>query len=140
MLTKVFNLDLIILQVIVVGCNTFSDSQRKIPMSSYYEMPPLYQFDDYDKCIDSRTSFSYCVVYAEIEPNASSPLWNQIDIYSKDDRHHYRHDRLFFGVCAEDCKALLKSLPDFQQQELYDKMVGSNEVSFSCSLRIIFYL
>uniref|UniRef100_A0A1A9ZC97 Acyltransferase 3 domain-containing protein n=1 Tax=Glossina pallidipes TaxID=7398 RepID=A0A1A9ZC97_GLOPL len=127
MLTKVFNFDLIILQVILVGCNTFSDSQRKIPMTSYYEMPPLYQFDDYDKCIDSRTSFSYCVVYAEIEPNVSSSLWNQIDMYSKDDRHHYRHDRLFFGVCVEDCKALLTSLPEFQQQELYDKMVGSNE-------------
>uniref|UniRef100_A0A1A9VM92 Acyltransferase 3 domain-containing protein n=1 Tax=Glossina austeni TaxID=7395 RepID=A0A1A9VM92_GLOAU len=127
MLTKVFNLNLIILQVILVGCNTFNDSQRKIPTSSYYEMPPLYQFDDYDKCVDSRTSFSYCVVYAEIEPNASSPLWNQIDMYSKDGRHHYRHDRLFFGVCVEDCKTLLKSLPDFQQQELYDKMVGSNE-------------
>ncbi|KAL9921725.1 nose resistant to fluoxetine protein 6-like [Glossina fuscipes fuscipes] len=137
MLTKVFKLDLIILQVILAGSNIFSESQRNIPTSSYYEMPPLYQFDDYDKCIDSRMSYSYCVVYAEIEPNASSPLWNQIDMYSRDERHHYRHDRLFFGVCVEDCKTLLKSLPDFQQQQLYDKTIGSNEVSFSYLLRII---
>ncbi|KAI9582389.1 hypothetical protein GQX74_009777 [Glossina fuscipes] len=129
MLTKVFKLDLIILQVILAGSNIFSESQRNIPTSSYYEMPPLYQFDDYDKCIDSRMSYSYCVVYAEIEPNASSPLWNQIDMYSRDERHHYRHDRLFFGVCVEDCKTLLKSLPDFQQQQLYDKTIGSNEIT-----------
>ncbi|XP_037888711.1 nose resistant to fluoxetine protein 6-like [Glossina fuscipes] len=91
-------------------------------------MPPIYQFDDYDKCLSINPS-AYCVVYAEIEPNHSSQLWNQIDIYSKDINRHFRHDRLHFGVCVERCKSLLESLTVFERQQLYDRRIGKNEIT-----------
>ncbi|XP_073847194.1 uncharacterized protein isoform X2 [Musca autumnalis] len=42
------------------------------------------------------------MVYAEIQPNNSSKLWQEI---AEHDQHkfHYRRDRLFFGVCLEHC-------------------------------------
>lgn len=104
-----------------------------ISVSSFYRMPPIYQFDDYDKCLSVNPS-TYCIVYAEIEPNHFSQLWNQIDIYSKDINRHFRHDRLHFGVCIERCKILLESLTVFERQQLYDKRVEKNEVSFDQSI------
>uniref|UniRef100_A0A1A9WWJ5 Acyltransferase 3 domain-containing protein n=1 Tax=Glossina brevipalpis TaxID=37001 RepID=A0A1A9WWJ5_9MUSC len=133
MLIKYFNLYLTILQIItLVNCNISNNLNYDIQNNStnnYYKMPPLYQLDDYEKCLYTWKPFTYCVVYAEIEPNISSPLWKQIDLYSKDIKHHYRHDRLFFGVCVEECKILLKSLSSDQQQQLYDKRIGSNEIT-----------
>uniref|UniRef100_A0A1A9WWJ6 Acyltransferase 3 domain-containing protein n=1 Tax=Glossina brevipalpis TaxID=37001 RepID=A0A1A9WWJ6_9MUSC len=91
-------------------------------------MPPIYQFDDYDKCL-SKTQSNYCIVYAQIEANLSLPLWNQIDLYSKESNHHFRHDRLHFGVCVENCKILLESLTAYEQQQLYDKRIEKNEIT-----------
>ncbi|KAH8304403.1 hypothetical protein KR059_008303 [Drosophila kikkawai] len=65
-------------------------------------MPALYQVDDYDLCLDN-TSGSYCMVYVEIEPNASSTLWHLIDTVSRDSKHRFRHDVVLRGVCLEHC-------------------------------------
>uniref|UniRef100_A0A1A9VM91 Acyltransferase 3 domain-containing protein n=1 Tax=Glossina austeni TaxID=7395 RepID=A0A1A9VM91_GLOAU len=103
-----------------------SNATKRLTVSSFYQMPPIYQFDDYDKCLSVNPS-TYCIVYAEIEPKHSSQLWNQIDIYSKDVNRHFRHDRLHFGVCIERCKILLESLTVFERQQLYDKRIEKNE-------------
>ncbi|XP_049317329.1 nose resistant to fluoxetine protein 6 isoform X2 [Bactrocera dorsalis] len=92
-------------------------------LSVYRQMPPLYQFDDYDRCLESATVTSnirttYCVVYAEIVENETSSLWNQIASFSADRRHYFSHDRLFFGICLERCKRLLHAAVTFPQHEL----------------------
>uniref|UniRef100_A0A1A9ZC94 Acyltransferase 3 domain-containing protein n=1 Tax=Glossina pallidipes TaxID=7398 RepID=A0A1A9ZC94_GLOPL len=92
------------------------------------QMPELYKLDDYDKCL-SRTQSGYCMVYAEIVPDNSSKLWNFIDVYSKDYRHHFRHDHLLFGICVDRCKILLETLSLSEQSELYDERVESNEIT-----------
>lgn len=98
-------------------------------------MPPLYQLDDYDLCLQQKPSqqllahSTYCLVYVELRPNASSELWRQIELVSRDEKHHYRHDHLFVGVCLERCKRSLHTLSRFQIQQLYEGTVEDKEVS-----------
>ncbi|XP_033251725.1 uncharacterized protein LOC117190775 isoform X1 [Drosophila miranda] len=80
-------------------------------MTLYKRMPALYQLDDYDLCLGSD-SHTYCLVYAEIVPNASSTLWEQIEGLSRDVKHRFRHDRLFRGICLERCQLDLQQLYD----------------------------
>ncbi|XP_067633298.1 nose resistant to fluoxetine protein 6 [Eurosta solidaginis] len=93
-------------------------------MSLYKIMPPLYKFDEYDSCLRSENNVSnniYCVVYAEIVGNESSSLWNEISKFSADNKHHFSHDHLFFGVCLEHCRKLLQPLTKFRIDELSRK-------------------
>ncbi|XP_046810082.1 uncharacterized protein LOC111678138 [Lucilia cuprina] len=74
---------------------------------SFKAFPPLYNFDDYDACLNNKTSgieSTYCMVYAEIRPQNSSKLWRQISQHTDEYKFHFRRDRLFFGVCLERCK------------------------------------
>ncbi|KAH8370625.1 hypothetical protein KR093_004385 [Drosophila rubida] len=96
-------------------------------------MPAMYQLEDYDLCLQQAPSrllahSTYCLVYAEIVPNASSPLWQQIEQVSQDDKHHFRHDHLFIGVCLERCKRALHTLARFQKQQLYEGQVMDIEL------------
>ncbi|XP_034652789.1 LOW QUALITY PROTEIN: nose resistant to fluoxetine protein 6 [Drosophila subobscura] len=86
-------------------------------LTLYKRLPALYQLDDYDLCLasDSRT---YCLVYAEIVPNASSNLWQQIEDLSLDVKHRFRHDRLFRGVCLQRCQLDLLQLYDGGVQDV----------------------
>lgn len=100
----------------------------------YKQMPPLYQLEDYDLCLDKPPNHllshsTYCLVYAEVVPNASSSLWQQIDALSRDEKHRFRHDHLFLGVCLERCKRALHELSHFQVQQLYEGKVTDVEVS-----------
>lgn len=106
-------------------------------------MPSLYQFDDYDQCLQSDTTISniratYCVVYAEIVENETSSLWNEIANFSADSRHHFSHDRLFFGVCLERCKQLLHTVVKFPQHELV-KYGAIRDTEVSCNISCIVY-
>ncbi|KAH8411059.1 hypothetical protein KR222_011279 [Zaprionus bogoriensis] len=97
-------------------------------------MPAMYQLEDYDLCLDRPPSrllahSTYCLVYAEIVPNTSSALWQQIDLLSQDDKHRFRHDHLFMGVCLERCKRELRQLSRFQLQQLYAGKVTDVELS-----------
>ncbi|EDV59773.2 uncharacterized protein Dere_GG10791 [Drosophila erecta] len=86
-------------------------------------MPPLYYLDDYDLCLDNHSG-TYCLVYVEILPNASSALWHQIDQVSQDSKHRFRHDRVFRGVCLESCKQSINDLSEFteyEEEEILDK-------------------
>lgn len=51
-------------------------------------MPPLYEMDDYDRCMDEfpNVTNTYCYTRTQIKPNATSDLWlyiqvNIVDIY-----------------------------------------------------------
>ncbi|EDW58809.2 nose resistant to fluoxetine protein 6 [Drosophila virilis] len=95
-------------------------------LTLYKQMPPLHQLDDYDLCLGHST---YCLVYAELVPNASSTLWQQIEQLSRDEKHRFRHDHLFVGVCLERCQRELHSLSRFQLQQLYEGRVTDTELS-----------
>ncbi|XP_046810083.1 uncharacterized protein LOC111690115 [Lucilia cuprina] len=85
---------------------------------SLNNFPPLYNFDDYDACLNSKTSrfeSTYCMVYAEIRPQNSSKLWRQVFQHNNEYKFHYRRDRLFFGVCMERCKNYPKLLDNNYQ-------------------------
>ncbi|XP_037941972.1 uncharacterized protein LOC119674888 [Teleopsis dalmanni] len=74
-------------------------------------IPPLHSFEDYDSCLALPSpNNTYCVVFAEIIPNATSTLWKNITQLSSDFRYNYRHDHLFFGVCLNTCINIVKSL------------------------------
>lgn len=97
-------------------------------------MPALYQLEDYDLCLDKTPNHIlshsiYCIVYAEIVPNANSSVWQQIEELTHDEKHHFRHDHLFLGVCLERCKRTLHELSHFQVQQLYEGKVTDLEVS-----------
>ena len=53
-----------------------------IIVTSYYEMPPLYKMDDYDRCMEefSNKPATYCYVTSVIKPNDSSTLWHTIKV------------------------------------------------------------
>ncbi|XP_017050320.1 nose resistant to fluoxetine protein 6 isoform X2 [Drosophila ficusphila] len=90
-------------------------------------MPALYQLDDYDLCLD-RPSGTYCMVYVEILPNASSTLWHQINEVSQDAKHRFRHDRVFRGVCLETCKEKLMDAVEwgeYEKAEILDAELNS---------------
>ncbi|XP_075167791.1 uncharacterized protein LOC142239944 [Haematobia irritans] len=71
----------------------------------YSPLPQLYTFDDYDTCFSngkSALSSTYCMVYAQVQPDNSSDLWKKIETH-KLHRFNYHYDKLFFGVCLERC-------------------------------------
>ncbi|XP_073821280.1 nose resistant to fluoxetine protein 6-like [Musca autumnalis] len=75
----------------------------------HYQLPPLYSFDDYDRCfllagseVEQLPSATYCVVYAEIQEDNSNELWLQIAKHNEF-MYNYRSDRLFFGLCLNRC-------------------------------------
>ncbi|XP_017960684.1 nose resistant to fluoxetine protein 6 isoform X1 [Drosophila navojoa] len=118
----------------ICSCSWANGSNTQFNLTLYRQMPPLHQLDDYDLCLQQRPSqllahSTYCLVYVELRPNGSSELWQQIELVSKDAKHHYRHDRLFVGVCVERCKRLLHTLARFQIQQLYGGKVEDQELS-----------
>lgn len=54
-------------------------------MTEYYQMPPLYKFDNYEKCLHEYSPemrATYCVVRTEIKPDAKSKSWEIIEVTS----------------------------------------------------------
>ncbi|XP_073846939.1 nose resistant to fluoxetine protein 6-like isoform X2 [Musca autumnalis] len=82
---------------------------------SRHDLPPLYTFDNYDRCldlgVDTKLASTYCMVYAEVQQDNSSELWHKIATH-KENKFHYRHDRLYFGVCLEKCRRYLEESAD----------------------------
>ncbi|XP_065368973.1 uncharacterized protein LOC135961402 [Calliphora vicina] len=102
--------------------------QDSATTKSFNVFPPLYDFDDYDACLNSETSkfeTTYCMIYAEIKPQNSSNLWRQISKHTDEYKFHYRRDRLFFGVCMERCKnfpKILDNLPYNNDSKVINKI------------------
>ncbi|XP_017836319.1 nose resistant to fluoxetine protein 6 [Drosophila busckii] len=117
-------------------CGSANMTYTQFNLTLYKQMPAMYQLDDYDLCLQHSPPThrllyhpTYCLVYAEIVPNASSTLWQQIERTSQDDKHNFRHDLLFMGVCLESCKSSISTLAKYQKQQLYEGKVSDTELS-----------
>lgn len=97
----------------------------------YYQMPKLFQYDDYDECMGTfGTEAVYCVANVHIEPNASSQLYSFIMQYSNNRKQHYRHDKLKRGVCVNVCRKLIENMNNnFTNNSMNDDY---NEVINTC--------
>lgn len=91
-------------------------------------MPPLYEFDDYDQCLSESFS-TYCIVFSEIESNRNNEIWLEIENISRDLKHNYRHENLFFGVCIEKCKNFFDRLTLLEIQKMYRNNSLENDVN-----------
>lgn len=67
------------------------------------------------------------MVFAEIKSNNSSELLQQMRQHYEEYPFRYRYDRLFFGVCIERCKNLMKTTNNY---ELTKEDLIRNEVNF----------
>lgn len=99
-------------------------------VTQYYEMPQLYDFDDYDRCLQefgaSDDTATYCFVRAEVQPNGTTAAWRAIQEISKYDRHHFDHRQLYFGLCVHKCEAQLAELDADAIQQLQAGVLTDN--------------
>lgn len=82
-------------------------------VTQYYQMPDLFQFDDYQKCMaeaPDEITPAYCIVNTFIKPDRSSQLYSFIHEFSGKEKQHFRHDKLQRGVCVEKCLKLIEEL------------------------------
>ncbi|KAJ3650137.1 hypothetical protein Zmor_021845 [Zophobas morio] len=74
-------------------------------------MPPLFHFDDYDRCMLRGDDSLYCSITFQLYQNESSnvtEIWNTIEKISSKPSN-YRHDLLRHGVCIpEACPKALQ--------------------------------
>lgn len=80
-------------------------------VTAYYEMPPLFDFDDYDRCLrrfPQRIS-TYCLVRSDLVPDFESPLYQRINEHSQDAKRHFNHGHLYHGLCVDWCEELVNS-------------------------------
>ncbi|KAM7345043.1 uncharacterized protein ACRADG_011514 [Cochliomyia hominivorax] len=110
---------IILIFINLIMITKFCFIKTQLNLSIYRNLPPLYDFDNYDHCL-WQTSSKYCMIYAEIESNNYSEIWQNIEMISTDSSHHYRHDKLFFGVCLEHCNDLLQHLT-IEEKRIYAK-------------------
>ncbi|KAG4081172.1 hypothetical protein HA402_014620 [Bradysia odoriphaga] len=57
-------------------------SDRLSGMTEYYKMPPIYELEDYDRCMEEfpNNKNIYCYARTQIKPNEKSELWLYIQI------------------------------------------------------------
>lgn len=97
-------------------------------MSIYEKLPPLQTLHAYDDCLSGPDPSPYCLIFAEIQPDATSELWHNIAYFSEDKFHRFRHDYLHFGLCVRECKNILeKSMYDIDIMAEPD--IPENQVS-----------
>uniref|UniRef100_A0A182IST2 Acyltransferase 3 domain-containing protein n=3 Tax=Anopheles atroparvus TaxID=41427 RepID=A0A182IST2_ANOAO len=71
-------------------------------------MPPLYLYDDYDRCLEEfPVRAIYCLVDSWIVPNETNAIWPVIRHFSADGKRSFRHDRLQRGLCMNRCRQLI---------------------------------
>lgn len=53
-------------------------------MTEYYRMPPIYEMDDYDKCmfgqLHPEKEGVFCFTKTLIQPNNSAEIWKIVDV------------------------------------------------------------
>uniref|UniRef100_A0A1S4GUV1 Acyl_transf_3 domain-containing protein n=1 Tax=Anopheles gambiae TaxID=7165 RepID=A0A1S4GUV1_ANOGA len=91
-------------------------------------MPPLYLYDDYDRCLDEFPGrATYCLVDSWIVPNDSAPLWSVIEQFSADRKRSFRHDRLQRGLCMNRCHQLLTRFDPRTQMKYFRARFEPND-------------
>lgn len=91
-------------------------------------MPPLYDLDDYDRCLQELNgqASTYCFVRAEVQPDESVAAWRAIAEISQYDRHHFDHRQLYFGLCLRECEASLAGLNKSELEALQAGLLSEN--------------
>uniref|UniRef100_A0A1I8MIA6 Acyltransferase 3 domain-containing protein n=1 Tax=Musca domestica TaxID=7370 RepID=A0A1I8MIA6_MUSDO len=97
-------------------------------MTQYYKMPPLYDFDNYDRCLQefNDDQSMYCFVRADVLPEPKAEAWQVIESTSKYYKHHFNHAHLYFGVCVEWCRWQIDKLPKDVAESLYIGILKNN--------------
>lgn len=97
--------------------------------STYYRMPDVYKFDDFDNCLGLYGSeATYCVASSFIKPDNNSELYKAIESFSSKTKQHLRHDKLQRGICLNSCKDLLQKLGNGSQKYFVDEFVMNSKV------------
>lgn len=90
-------------------------------------MPNLYDFDDYDRCLQEyKSQQTYCFVRAEVLPQSHSEVWRVIAEISKYHKHHFDHRHLYFGLCLRWCEEDLEDVEADVVKELYAGLLTNN--------------
>lgn len=100
--------------------------------TEYYSMPPIYNFHNYDECMEKYSGEAlYCVVDTILQPNLSSNIWKTILKYN-DTKRHFRHDHLQYGLCFQECnKSLARYARFYLEDNFYTgKFRDGDMVSF----------
>ncbi|XP_075165979.1 O-acyltransferase like protein isoform X2 [Haematobia irritans] len=79
-------------------------------LTTYQELPPLYKFDEYDDLVSSSNPSTYCLIFAEIQPDNDTKLWHIIRNYSNDIMHRFRYNYIFYGLRLDKCNTLLNGI------------------------------
>ncbi|XP_072934084.1 O-acyltransferase like protein-like [Epargyreus clarus] len=64
----------------------------------YYQMPKLFQLDDYDECL-ARPGGAFCVGSFELAGRTNTHLMHLITQYT-DNRYHFNRSRIHRGLCV----------------------------------------
>jgi hypothetical protein len=109
----------------------FTTSIETLTVTEYYKMPDLYEFDAFEKCMQSSDELTpaYCVVNSIVKPD-SSELYNFIHDYSSKEKQHFRHDKLQRGICMRKCLDLIESLGDGAEKFLSEKFPSNSKLNF----------
>ncbi|XP_055607880.1 nose resistant to fluoxetine protein 6-like isoform X2 [Uranotaenia lowii] len=102
-------------------------------MTEYYQLPKMYLFDDYDRCLQEFDQKAvYCVVDSVIKPNKSAFIWPLIQKYSNDSKRSFRHDRLQRGICMNWCHKTMAKIDHRRSQDKYflKKFEINSEITF----------
>ncbi|XP_058834013.1 nose resistant to fluoxetine protein 6-like [Topomyia yanbarensis] len=92
----------------VVRC---SDSEK----SGDVRLPPMYHFENKNRCLSDDPSNIYCVARTIVKPDNSSNVWKIIKENSIEDTQ-YRHYLLDRGFCIKTCTKLVNGLTEDQKR------------------------
>ena len=84
-------------------------------MTEYFQMPEIYLYDDYEKCMAltvDRGAPVFCVVNTFLKSDSSSELYNYIKEFSMREKQHARHDKLQRGICVQDCLSQIEKFKE----------------------------
>ncbi|XP_053969261.1 nose resistant to fluoxetine protein 6 [Anastrepha ludens] len=102
-------------------------SSYEMNMTRYFKMPNLYDFDDYDRCLQEfKHRETYCFVRAEVLPQENLEVWQTIAEVSKYNKHHFNHRHLYYGLCLRWCEEDLVQAGADVVKELYAGLLTNN--------------
>ena len=103
------------------------------PVTEYFQMPEIYLYDDYEKCIAltvDRSAPVFCVVNTFLKSDFKSELYNYINEFSKIEKQHARHDKLQRGICVKDCLSLIEKLGENGEKLYVHKFPMDSKLTF----------
>ncbi|CRK96295.1 CLUMA_CG009715, isoform A [Clunio marinus] len=119
---------------LISACILFSIGSTlsyQLDVKSYYKMPDLYRFDDYEQCLGADYEEStYCVVNSYIKPAKSSDLYQIIEEFSSNFKQHLRHDKLQRGLCIQSCEATVRKLTNDTAKYYVDEFPMDSKIIF----------